>query len=194
MSHTFTIPRGFHSTCEQLNTIASTDDVVYSAIVDVIYNLLTLPNPTASTPILPPVLQSCSSFSTSELESALNVMQHILFYVHKQFKQDNDAIKSFLQSKTILTPEAITQLLDQYTKLSQNVVTFDDKSITKQQTINVQWKIGLIVSSSNCQQIYSPYVSLSIDVASQYQSFEMNLSEFSQFANTIHEIQQALKD
>lgn len=201
MHSAFTTPRGFHTACEHINTIAQDDEVILHALVDVVYHLRTLPNPTAATPTLPPILQSCTTYPQARLESCLNAAQHVMVYAMVNKLQD-ESFELFLKAKTIFTPQTVQKISQYYTSLISNNVTFETNSATvasKDQhevtkTIGIEWKIGLMVSSSTCEQIYSPYVSLSIDLASQYESLEMNLSEFAQFSHTIAEIQQAFID
>jgi hypothetical protein len=201
MSQAFITPRGFHSVCEDINIIAKDDEKILFALIDVVYQLQSIPDQNTSTPALPPLLQSCSTYNMKMLEGALNGIQHVLIYIFKNFEKNNqDKIKIFLETKTIFTTETITKLLTHYSQLIQNKLTFDHKNNTQENNnqidsaFNIQWKIGLMIASSNCQQLYSPYVSLSIDVDSIYQSFEFNLSEFAQFSQKITEIQEAFRD
>ncbi|XP_063070499.1 COMM domain-containing protein 6 [Engraulis encrasicolus] len=66
------------------------------------------------------------------------------------------------------------------------------------QLVDLQWKLGMAVSSDTCRSLNSPYVSLLLKVADTagevtYKSFEMSIPQFQNFHQQFKEMAAALE-
>lgn len=66
------------------------------------------------------------------------------------------------------------------------------------QMVDMQWKLGMAVSSDTCRSLNSPYVSLLLKVADTsgevtYKSFEMSIPQFQNFHQQFKEMAAALE-
>ncbi|KAG5283182.1 hypothetical protein AALO_G00039230 [Alosa alosa] len=66
------------------------------------------------------------------------------------------------------------------------------------QMVDMQWKLGMAVSSDMCRSLNSPYVSLLLKIADasgevSYKSFEMSIPQFQNFHQQFKEIAAALE-
>ncbi|XP_012689445.1 COMM domain-containing protein 6 isoform X1 [Clupea harengus] len=66
------------------------------------------------------------------------------------------------------------------------------------QMVDMQWKLGMAVSSDTCRSLNSPYVSLLLKVADtsgevSYKSFEMTIPQFQNFHSQFKDISAALE-
>ncbi|XP_074155368.1 COMM domain-containing protein 6 isoform X1 [Sminthopsis crassicaudata] len=69
----------------------------------------------------------------------------------------------------------------------------EDRSEVTNQLLDLQWKMGMAVSSDSCKSLKSPYVAVTLKVADQSgqitnKSFEMTIPQFQYFFKQFKEM------
>eukprot|EP00002_Diphylleia_rotans_P008119 TRINITY_DN1783_c0_g1_i1.p1 TRINITY_DN1783_c0_g1~~TRINITY_DN1783_c0_g1_i1.p1 ORF type:complete len:198 (+),score=40.08 TRINITY_DN1783_c0_g1_i1:50-643(+) len=133
--------------------------------------------------------------SGDELQSVINAVT----YLYRAFARDNmalDAVGTVLQELSIPT-EHLTLLAKTWKSRSASVNEGIQRLLSVGTLVDMQWKVGVAVQSSNCEALRSPYVSIVLKVADSdgkvhAHPFELTVPEFQAFARQISSIEETL--
>lgn len=221
MSITLSTPRGFHPTCELLNII-SVDEQLFATFYEVSQlktkdmafqqTLFQLTQQSAT--VSAQLVEENSSQSTTpttftpmNIQSMVDALTHIVMSLQKHVEKLSAAqYSAVLQQNTILTPKSIDLLTNMvYNKKTDaenqatTATTTTANAFTIGRIVDTQFKIGLSISSSSCEKLYDPFITLSMIIdkphqGQQLQSYELSISDYHRLQNTLTEIKQAMDD
>lgn len=217
MSITLSTPRGFHPTCELLNII-SVDEQLFATFYEVAQlktkdmafqqTLLQLTQQSAAVSAQLAEENSSQSAATStttftpvNIQSMVDALTHIVMSLQKHVEKLSAAqYSAVLQQHTILTPKSIALLTNMvYNKKTDAENLTTTNAFTIGRIVDTQFKIGLSISSSSCEKLYDPFITLSMTIdkphqGQQLQSYELSISDYHRLQNTLTEIKQAMDD
>ena len=113
-------------------------------------------------------------------------------------------IASCLDVNTFLTRTAIAAIVSGVERIVNELKSGDNEGTASVQTTNfgrlsnLKWHLGVTMSSSECQNMSSPYVSMSFDIVDnngnkQAHTTEMSYSEFVAFTEEFVEVNKRMK-
>ncbi|KAK6168524.1 hypothetical protein SNE40_021037 [Patella caerulea] len=133
-------------------------------------------------------------YSKDRIENIVRAISFI-YRTATQSKETDNELRSRLLSLSVLSNNKINIILQGWQKEGKQLLLTDSamKDINVGKLLDIKWKIGMSVSSSECKQLNSSFVSMVIIVADQsgkakHHSLEMTLKQFRNFSNQLKEM------
>lgn len=202
---TLFIPRGFYPSCEVVNILSTSDDILQQYItlssqknVDAVTKE-TLFQTTASQKD-----KNILSLTPQQLQSAFDVLHHIFTSLPLQTTKISD-ITTILTQKTTFSPTIQKLIIAQYeqaqapqpdTQSSANTLTSSSFNIGR--LVDTKWKLGLAVCSDDCERLHTPFVSLGLTIdelhTQRTENMELSLADFVRLSRDLKELEHALQE
>eukprot|EP00461_Guttulinopsis_vulgaris_P001028 UN01028 len=207
MSFIFPTPRGFHPICELINML-SPDKTLFQTFYEASQQKtkdLSIQQTLLQLVLKSPELKDNKAVQTWTVQNVQNIIDtfaHIAVSLKKKIDTaSQQECATILQDFTVLTDETI-QLIIPLLFASKDAKTNNaaaDTGFTIGKIVDTQYKIGLAISSSDCEKLYEPFVTLSMTVdkpheGQRLESFELSVAEFHRLQITLNEIKQAMDD
>ncbi|KAJ8028595.1 COMM domain-containing protein 6 [Holothuria leucospilota] len=140
-------------------------------------------------------LQSCGvDCSTKSVQEAANVLTCVFRHAAES-KLDPEKLKSQLRDAVTWSESTVAIVIKAWSDQKSHLISVADayKALNVGKLVDFKWKLGLAMSSSSCKNLNSPYIVVSMKIASpsgevQLQSFEMTVPEFKHFSKQMKDM------
>ncbi|XP_045203244.2 COMM domain-containing protein 6-like [Mercenaria mercenaria] len=138
----------------------------------------------------------------TDLQKTQNII-NALIYTFRSAARNRTNIEEFtaeLASSMVFSDTTRTTLCNLWSMQGKQLMScsLGDHVLGVGQLIDVQWKVGMAVSSDTCRQLNSPFVTLTLTVADsggnlKTHPLELTMDQFRNFTNQLKEIGKVLE-
>lgn len=198
------IPRGFFAANDVLNRLPA--DYVKSLTVDACKAYFSKTEEVSKSQAFKTLRAQHPEDTTDEaqLGSAINALA-FCFSQAKQYDLSAEEFNTSLKAKTDFAKAVricLATALNERDQVAAKEAKEDTeepatKTLQLARVVDMQWKLGVGVSSSNCEALHTPFVTLVLTLADsrgrrQSHTLEMNLTQFKQFKKSFQDLSTAL--
>ncbi|XP_052796113.1 COMM domain-containing protein 6-like [Mya arenaria] len=140
------------------------------------------------------VQESGTKFTKENIQNIINALIYLYRSSAKADLSEEDFM-SMLSSSTVFQPSSCSCLSAVWTEQRHQLQSSNIKQhiLGVGQLLDIQWKVGVAVSSDQCRNLNSPYVTLTLTVADpdgsvKIHTLELTTIQFRNFTNQLKEI------
>jgi hypothetical protein len=192
-------PSGLTTAVETLNVAVGSTDV-FEELVDGVFRFLQTKVGAIEAPAFERKFASGGlGLSLVAVQSAINAVEYICNGA-RQFCDSSAALTAALASQTELEPAAVQAFARCYDASIAAVASGATLPghLSMGQLAGLSWKVGVAVSSSHCDNLAAPFVTLVLKVAQRggeiaHHPMELSIPEFQEFRKVIKDVGKTLQ-
>ncbi|KAL5012805.1 hypothetical protein ScPMuIL_011356 [Solemya velum] len=139
------------------------------------------------------------SLEKKQVQSVVNALSYI-YRTSAQLKLDQDTLRKELSDTSVFTDSILRVICNVWEEKGKELMGMEvaDHLLSVGQLVDMDWKLGIAVSSDSCRNLNAPYVTMTLRVADpsgcmKTHSFEMSVLQFKNFSKQMKEMASLLE-